>query len=385
MVNVEYVKQLMQERELSQKALAVDMRLTESCISRILSGKRAGSLEFVEGLARAFPDVDLRNFLTVPNKGHGFETIIPGGFGTADLIIATPKKLYITDLKYGKGVVVKVSEGLNPQLCIYAYGAYTNFRFLYPDVESVVMSIFQPRVGNVDSFEIQIGELMEWAEGYVRPKAIEAAGPDGVLVPGDHCKFCKAKGVCRARADEALKLAQERFTVIDGTYETSQGEMPIDFGAEVIYGSDQADETYPVRFPTVQFALTATDKLSEIADRIRKELGYKPMHPMDGFTDETCDNDGWYDFYIGLNGYTSTPLDGCIVCIVCNSDSSDDGNEYTIHLDDNEREYILARLDEQCRKYLEKSCADLLAEAEREMNECDECRLFQPEEGNAND
>ena len=71
MVNVEYVKQLMDERGLSQKALAVDMRLTESCISRILSGKRAGSLEFVEGLARAFPDVDLRNFLTVPNKGHG--------------------------------------------------------------------------------------------------------------------------------------------------------------------------------------------------------------------------------------------------------------------------------------------------------------------------
>ena len=159
----------------------------------------------------------------------------------------------------------------------------------------------------------------------------------------------------------------------------------IDCGAEVIYGSDQADETYPVRFPTVQLVLVATDKLAEIADRIRKELGFAPMHPMDEFTDDTCDNDGWYDFYIGLNGYTSTPLDGCIVFTVCNSDSSDDGNEYTIHLDDNEQEYILARLDEQCRKHLEKSCEELLAKAEREMNECDECRLFQPEEGNDND
>ena len=73
MVNVEYVKQLMQERGLSQKALASSMRLTESCISRILTGKRAGSLEFVEGLARAFPDIDLRNFLASPKKGHSSE------------------------------------------------------------------------------------------------------------------------------------------------------------------------------------------------------------------------------------------------------------------------------------------------------------------------
>lgn len=63
MINVAAVKQLMEERDLSQKALAVDMQLTESCISRILNGKRLGSLDFLEGLARAFPDVDLRIFL----------------------------------------------------------------------------------------------------------------------------------------------------------------------------------------------------------------------------------------------------------------------------------------------------------------------------------
>lgn len=75
-----------------------------------------------------------------------FSDIIPGGFGTSDLIIGTPKKLYVTDFKYGKGVPVYVSRGLNPQLCIYAYGAYSNFRFLFPDVESVLMTIYQPRI-----------------------------------------------------------------------------------------------------------------------------------------------------------------------------------------------------------------------------------------------
>ena len=63
MINVEFVKTLMKERGLSQKALAVDTRLTETCISRVLNGKRNGSIEFLEGLIRAFPDVEIRLFL----------------------------------------------------------------------------------------------------------------------------------------------------------------------------------------------------------------------------------------------------------------------------------------------------------------------------------
>jgi len=73
--------------------------------------------------------------LVMVEQRLSFEDIIPGGFGTADLIIATPKKLWITDLKYGKGVPVYVSQGLNPQLCIYAYGAYSNLKYLFPDVD----------------------------------------------------------------------------------------------------------------------------------------------------------------------------------------------------------------------------------------------------------
>ena len=244
--------------------------------------------------------------LVMVEQRLSFEDIIPGGFGTADLIIATPKKLYITDLKYGKGVVVKVSEGLNPQLCIYAYGAYTNFRFLYPDVESVVMSIFQPRVGNVDSFEIQIGELMEWAEGYVRPKAIEAAGPDGVLVPGDHCKFCKAKGVCRARADEALKLAQERFTVIDGTYKTSQGEMPMyRFKSPSMLTQEEIEDVLPI-LNRVQEWITSvfTYVADEAISHGRKWKGYKIVegkstrkYLSETMVEAACKKAGFTDIY----------------------------------------------------------------------------------------
>ena len=244
--------------------------------------------------------------LVMVEQRLSFEDIIPGGFGTADLIIATPKKLWITDLKYGKGVPVYVSQGLNPQLCIYAYGAYSNYRFLFPDVESVVMTIYQPRIGNVDSFEITTSELLKWAEEYVKPRAIEAAGPGGVLVPGDHCKFCKAKAVCKARAEEALKLAQERFTVISGTYETSQGEMPMyQFKSPASLSQEEIEDVLPL-LNRIQDWISAvfTYVADEAISHGRKWKGYKVVegkatrkYLSEKMVEDTCKKAGYTNIY----------------------------------------------------------------------------------------
>lgn len=146
-------------------------------------------------------------------------------------------------------------------------------------------------------------------------------------------------------------------------------EVFIDFGTEIMYGSDQAYISYPIRFATVTFQLLATNALSQIADRIRKDLGFKPMHPMDEFTDETCDNDGWYDFYVGINGYADNQMDSCIEFIVVNSDSTDNEQQYAIELTTGEQEVIYLHLDEQCRQYLGKGCRELLEEAEKRMED----------------
>lgn len=146
-------------------------------------------------------------------------------------------------------------------------------------------------------------------------------------------------------------------------------EVFVDFGSEVMYGDDQAYIDYPTRFPTVGFQLMATNGLVQIADRIRKDKGFKPMHPMDEYTDDTCDNEGFYDFYVGLNGFTDTHMDTCIDFVVVNSDSEDNEEMYTIDLSQDEQTAIYSRLDEQCRKYLEKGCEELLAEARKRMEE----------------
>ena len=146
-------------------------------------------------------------------------------------------------------------------------------------------------------------------------------------------------------------------------------ELFIDFGCEVMYGDDQCYLNYPCRFPTVTFQLMATYGLSQIADRIRKDSGYKPMHAMDEYTDDTCDNEGWYDFYIGLNGYAENHMDSGLDFIVVNADSEDNEAMYTIDLTPDEQDAIYARLDEQCRQYLGKGCEELLAESRKLMEE----------------
>ena len=151
----------------------------------------------------------------------------------------------------------------------------------------------------------------------------------------------------------------------------------IDFGGEILYGSDQVIDTNPVRFPTVEFILKATDVLVEIADRIRFEKGYPPVYPRaEGMN---YDTDGFYNFYIGISKLPGEGqecrADKCVNFVVVNSDSSDNEDMYDIELSESDQEIILGVLDKQCRRHLGKSCEELLAEAESAMQE-DEADKF---------
>ena len=148
----------------------------------------------------------------------------------------------------------------------------------------------------------------------------------------------------------------------------------LDAGAEVMYGADEMFDSYPIRFATVEFQLTATDALVEIADRIRSEKGYLPMHPRDGSID--CDVNSFYNFYVGISklpcGEQECRVDNSISFVVVNSDSEDNEDMYEIELNAYEQECVYAILNRQCRSYLGKSCEELLKEADEEMQNSDE-------------
>ncbi len=136
-----------------------------------------------------------------------FNDVVPEGFGTADVIITSEKVLKIIDLKFGKGV--KVSAKKNPQLRLYAYGAYKEFGWLN-DFEAIEMIISQPRLDHVDGDVMRVEDLVEWAEDYVRPRAQNAYNGLEEFKPGEtQCKFCKARNCCKARSEAMLEVVNK--------------------------------------------------------------------------------------------------------------------------------------------------------------------------------
>ena len=139
-----------------------------------------------------------------------FSRWVEDGFGTGDCVIIADEVLHIIDYKHGLGVLVE-SEG-NTQMMCYALGALDAFDDLY-DIERIEMTIFQPRRDNISTSSMSRKDLLDWAEMVLAPTAALAYEGKGEFKAGDHCQFCKAKAICRKRAESNLELARYDFAM----------------------------------------------------------------------------------------------------------------------------------------------------------------------------
>ena len=143
----------------------------------------------------AFAELEVRLDLT---------DFIPEGFGTADCVIIAEPEMYVIDFKYGKGVKVD-AEG-NPQMEIYALGALAKYGALY-DIQTVNMTIVQPRLGGISEYQMDASALKAWALIHIIPFAKEAYEGPGRFDPSEEtCRFCRARHDCKARADYYVSL-----------------------------------------------------------------------------------------------------------------------------------------------------------------------------------
>lgn len=129
---------------------------------------------------------------------------VPDGFGTGDCVILWGNTLHIVDFKYGKGVPVEAEE--NPQMMLYALGAYNAYRVI-ADIKTIKMAIIQPRLYEVPlEWEVSVSELLAWGEK-IKPIAKLAYEGKGEFNPDNStCRFCSARFTCRARAASYLSL-----------------------------------------------------------------------------------------------------------------------------------------------------------------------------------
>ena len=158
-----------------------------------------------------------QKFCSAQNKDKGATVLLeqkvdlseytPKGYGHADAIIISDGVMEICDLKYGAGV--KVDAKNNPQLRLYALGAYSELNFLY-EIKSVTVTIIQPRNGGISSENISVADLLDWGEK-IKKIAELAFNGKGDFKAGEHCKFCRASMRCKTFADYQLEVVKKDF------------------------------------------------------------------------------------------------------------------------------------------------------------------------------
>ena len=156
-------------------------------------------LEYIKEVAMKYPS---KPYIALEKK-IDFSKYVPDGYGTCDCILIHGNDMHIIDFKYGKGVPVSAEN--NSQLMLYALGALEAYSMLY-QIETVHLSIFQPRIDNISCFEISAANLLSWAVVEVEPKAKLAYDGIGDFKAGEHCRFCKFQAQCRAKAESIISV-----------------------------------------------------------------------------------------------------------------------------------------------------------------------------------
>jgi hypothetical protein len=166
-------------------------------------GYAAFILEMVETARQACTDTQV-----LIEQRLDFSKYVEEGFGTGDCVVIADGTLHVIDYKHGQGVLVEAEE--NPQMKLYALGALEIFDGIY-DIDTVSMTIYQPRRGNVSTCTVFKESLYQWAAEILKPAADLAYAGGGEYNCGEWCRFCKAKHDCRKRAEENMALAGYDF------------------------------------------------------------------------------------------------------------------------------------------------------------------------------
>ncbi|MFB6473315.1 DUF2800 domain-containing protein [Paenibacillus glucanolyticus] len=156
-------------------------------------------LDYIQSIVHTFPSPP---FVAIERKVD-LSDYVPESFGTSDCIIIGAGKLYVIDYKNGQGVPVPAQD--NPQMKLYALGAFKAFSLLFP-IQEVHVAIVQPKVWDQPSeWSLSAADLLAWGES-IKPIAAKAFAGEGGYTTGEHCGFCRARDTCRARVEQLLSI-----------------------------------------------------------------------------------------------------------------------------------------------------------------------------------
>jgi hypothetical protein len=142
----------------------------------------------------------------------GFGDLLPGVFGSTDLIGRIDDRAIVLDWKFGDGVVVSAEE--NDQLMFYAAAAMRTpaLQWAFDGVTEIECIIVQPPM--IRRWVTTKERVAQFERDLVR--AVKAAQlPNATLKAGDHCRWCAAKPVCPQMTGAVERALQTQVKEID--------------------------------------------------------------------------------------------------------------------------------------------------------------------------
>jgi hypothetical protein len=143
----------------------------------------------------------------------GFGDLLPGVFGSTDLMGRIGNKAIILDWKFGSGVPVPAEE--NEQLMFYAAAAMRTpeAKWVFDGATEVELVIIQPPT--IKRWTTTIERIKQFEQTLIRAVKL-AQQPDAPLKNGDHCRWCSAKPVCpimTGAVDRAVAIKMDKIDV----------------------------------------------------------------------------------------------------------------------------------------------------------------------------
>jgi hypothetical protein len=142
----------------------------------------------------------------------GFGDLLPGVFGSTDLVGRIGSRAIVLDWKFGDGVVVDAIE--NEQLMFYAAAAMRTeaAAWAFSGATEVECIIIQPPM--IKRWVTTKERIKQFEQTLVQAVK-ESQYPDAVLHSGDHCRWCAAKPVCPQMTGAVDRALQVQLKEID--------------------------------------------------------------------------------------------------------------------------------------------------------------------------
>ena len=207
------------EGSLLHEAIAVV--LDTACAPEDMVGFEAHGLTLTQDLLerKLLPALNLLNDYDPQTKLEfkteevvSFGDLMPGVFGSSDIVGRLEGRAVILDWKFGDGVMVEAEE--NMQLMFYAAAAMRTpaCAWAFDGVTEIDCVIIQPPYIRV--WTTTLDRIAAFERQLVR--AVAASGlPSAPLADGDWCKWCTAKPICPIKTGQLDRIKQVAMQSID--------------------------------------------------------------------------------------------------------------------------------------------------------------------------